>query len=386
MVTRPRKLEIKEIPTGNFERVIHATHEDTNFSCYIAIHTLRNGPAFGGIRFWPYKDDRTPYKDVCNLSKAMTTKCAIAGIHLSGGKTVIQGVVHKEIGDFGVHPKRIMSWLGQTINYLNGDYYAGLDVGFDYAMLQDLRHYTDYTATYSDPNVGSSCTAYGVYHAMRAAVKYKLGKDSLEGVKVAIKGLGKVGFQLANYLCDDGAKLIFSDIDPAKLEQFKNDTIPPRWNFKVVPTYNLHKEDVDVYSPCALGNDVKLTMINDMTCKIICGAANNQIDMIEPERALEEIRKKDILYIPDNLANVGGVFRSAGTILKSRNENESFQLIQTTYDRTLHILEIAENYKVTPHDVCEEMGNAATGKATNRFRLDIGGLGDVKAGNNTYKL
>ncbi len=383
MVNRPF-LKIEEIKRADFERVIHATQEESNFSCYIAIHTLKNGPAFGGIRFWKYKDSQTPYKDVLNLSRAMTTKCAIAGIQLSGGKTVIEGIVHKETGNLGVEPKRILGWLGEAINYLKGDYYAGLDVGFDFDMLTKLRLYTEYTATYSDPNVGSSCTAYSVYNSMKAAVEYKLGKQSLEGVKVGIKGLGKVGFQLANYLCDDGAKLYFSEVDQNKFNQFKNESLPPRWVYKVVPTYNLHKEDLDVYSPCALGNDIKLHMVEEMNCKIICGAANNQIDLAEPDRTIEALIKKDILYIPDNLANVGGVFRSAGTILKSRDEEESFKLIGTSYPRTLHILKMAENYKVTPNEICKEIGLAASGEGQNRFKLNVGGLGDVLYGNNTY--
>ena len=383
MVNRPF-LKIEEIKRADFERVIHATQEESNFSCYIAIHTLKNGPAFGGIRFWKYKDSQTPYKDVLNLSRAMTTKCAIAGIQLSGGKTVIEGIVHKETGNLGVEPKRILGWLGEAINYLKGDYYAGLDVGFDFDMLTKLRLYTEYTATYSDPNVGSSCTAYSVYNSMKAAVEYKLGKQSLEGVKVGIKGLGKVGFQLANYLCDDGAKLYFSEVDQNKFNQFKNESLPPRWVYKVVPTYNLHKEDLDVYSPCALGNDIKLHMVEEMNCKIICGAANNQIDLAEPDRTIEVLTKKDILYIPDNLANVGGVFRSAGTILKSRDEEESFKLIGTSYPRTLHILKMAENYKVTPNEICKEIGLAASGEGQNRFKLNVGGLGDVFEGNNTY--
>tara|TARA_Y100000591_G_C21851854_1_gene712240 strand:+ start:3405 stop:4565 length:1161 start_codon:yes stop_codon:yes gene_type:complete len=384
MPSRAQRLSITELKKGGYERVIHATHDDSNFSAYIAIHTLKNGPAFGGVRFWKYKDDTTPLKDVLNLSKAMTTKCAIAGIQLSGGKSVVQGVIHKPIGDFGVDPKRVIGWLGEAINYLKGDYYAGLDVGFNFDMLTKLRLHTEYTATYSDPDVGSSCTAYSVYNSMKAAVEYKLGKKSLEGVKVGIKGLGKVGFQLANYLCDDGAKLYFSETDPEKLNQFKNETLPPRWVYKTVPTYNLHKEELDVYSPCALGNDIRLHMVPDLNCKIICGAANNQLDVLEPQRTIDELIKKDILYIPDNLANVGGVFRSAGTILKSRDETESFKLISTSYPRTLHILKMAENYKVTPNDICEEMGLAASGEGQNRFKLNLGGLGDVKFGNNTF--
>lgn len=382
MVKRP-VLSIKEINRNDFERVIHATNDDDNFSCYIAVHSTKAGPSFGGVRFWKYKDSKTPYNDVLNLSKAMTEKCAVAGIKLGGGKTVVEGVIHRETGNLGVEPKRIIGWLGEAINYLKGDYYAGLDVGFDYNMLSQLRNFTDYTATYSDPDVGSSCTAFGVYHSIKAAVEHKLGKESLKGVKVGIKGLGKVGFQLANYLCDDGAELYFSEVNPEKLKQFKDFS---RWKYKVVPTYNLHKEELDVYSPCALGNDIKLSMVKDMNCKIICGAANNQIDLVDPDRTVEELTKKNILYIPDSLANVGGVFRSAGTILKSRDESESFQLISTTHPRTLKILKYAENYKVTPYEICKEMGLGASGEAPNRFKLDIGGLGDVKFGNNTFTI
>jgi leucine dehydrogenase len=376
-------LKIEEIQRAGFERIIHATQSDDNFSCYISIHSTLAGPAFGGVRFWKYNDAVTPLKDVANLSRAMTEKCAVAGIKLGGGKTVIEGVLHRETGNLGVEPKRIIGWLGEAINYLKGDYYAGLDVGFDYSMLQQLRNFTDYTATYSDPNVGSSCTAFGVYHAMKAAVEHKLGKESLKGVKIGIKGLGKVGFQLANYLCDDGAELYFSEVDQNKFQLFSDFT---RWKYKIVPTYNLHKEKLDVYSPCALGNDIKLHMVKEMNCKIICGAANNQIDNIALDETVNELDKKNILYIPDSLANVGGVFRSAGTILKARDENESFQLISTTHPRTLKILKYAENYKVTPYEICNQIGKGITGETENRFKLDVGGLGDINFGNNSYTI
>ena len=90
--------------------------------------------------------------------------------------------------------------LGELINYLKGDYYGGLDVGFDYSMLQKLRKYTDFTTQYSNPDIGSLCTAFGVYNALRAGVKFKLNKDSVKGLKISIKGIGKVGYQLAYYL------------------------------------------------------------------------------------------------------------------------------------------------------------------------------------------
>ena len=378
-------MDIKEIKTQGFERVIHGYHEPSNFSAYIAIHTLKNGPAFGGVRVWNYKDNKRPYHDVQHLARAMTEKCMVAGIQLSGGKATIQKSYYKEIGAFGLEEKRIPAYLGQLINYLNGDYYAGLDVGFDYTMLERLRGYTEYTTTYSDPNIGSSCTAYSVYNAMRGAVKYVLNKESLQGLSVAVKGIGKVGYQLVHYLAEDGVKLYVADNDTKQL-----DLLQPLMNeypFMIIPvsTDDIHKQEVDIYSPCALGNDVKISKISEMKCKIICGAANNQLDIADPTNAKQQLLDQKIVYVPDTLANVGGVFRSAGVILKSRNEQESFQLIETVHDRTIKILDLASEHRISPADVCNEIYQTIDGKP-NRFKMQLDGLTGVLSGHNTYRI
>tara|TARA_B100001057_G_scaffold482744_1_gene558575 strand:+ start:320 stop:1471 length:1152 start_codon:yes stop_codon:yes gene_type:complete len=378
-------MDIKEIKTQGFERVVHGYHEESNFSAYVAVHTLKNGPAFGGIRYWDYKDNERPYYDVQKLAEAMTEKCMVAGINLSGGKAVIQKSYHKKIGACSVEEKRIFPYLGELINYLNGDYYGGLDVGFNYDMLQTLRNYTDYTTTYSDPDIGSSCTAYSVYNAMRGAVKYILGKDSLEGLSVAVKGIGKVGFQLVNYLAEDGVKLYVADNSQQQLELLKPIMANYPFMINVVSTNEIHKMDVDVYCPCALGNDIRISRIPDMNCKIICGAANNQLDIIDTDVAKKQLLDQKISYVPDTLANVGGVFRSAGVILKSRDERESFELIKTVYDRTLSILDIASTHRISPADVCTEIGQAITGKP-NRFKMKLDGLSGVITGDNTYRI
>jgi leucine dehydrogenase len=380
-----QQMDIKEIKTHGFERVVHGYHEQSNFSAYIAIHTLENGPAFGGIRYFNYKDNQRPYLDVQKLSEAMTEKCMVSGIKLSGGKTVVQQSYHKDIGAFGVDEKRIYPYLGELINYLNGDYYGGLDVGFNFDMLQNLRRYTDFTTTYSDPDIGSSCTAFGVYNAMKAGVKFKLEKDSLNGLKIAIKGIGKVGYQLANYVLDDGATLIVADKNDDKI-QYIND-LQKKYPFKieVVDHNEIHKKEVDIYSPCAMGNDIRVSRISNMNCKIICGAANNQLDVVDPLNAKQQLLDHKILYVPDTIANAGGVFRSAGVILKSRDEQESFKLITTIYDRTLSILDMASTHRISPADVCTEIGQAIKGKP-NRFKQQLDGLSGVKVGNNTYKI
>tara|TARA_B100001094_G_scaffold331028_1_gene398009 strand:+ start:2769 stop:3920 length:1152 start_codon:yes stop_codon:yes gene_type:complete len=380
-----QSMEIKEIKTQGFERVVHGYHEASNFSAYIAIHTLKNGPAFGGIRYWNYKDNHRPYLDVQKLAEAMTEKCMVAGIKLSGGKSVVQQSYHREIGQCGVEEKRIFPYLGELINHLNGDYYGGLDVGFDYKMLQRLRNYTEYTTTYSDPDIGGSCTAYSVYNAMCGAVKYVFDKDSLEGLSVAIKGLGKVGYQLVNYLVEDGVKLYVADSNTAQIDLLKPIMAKYPFTINVVSTDDIHKQEVDVYSPCALGNDIKLSKIPDMKCKIICGAANNQLDIVDTGLAKKQLLDSKITYVPDTLANVGGVFRSAGVILNSRNEEESFKLIQTVRDRTIKILEFATQANINPADVCTEIGQAITGKP-NRFKMGLSGISGVRSGNNTYRI
>jgi len=378
-------MDIKEIKTHGFERVVHGYHEESNFSAYIAIHTLENGPAFGGIRYFNYKDNQRPYLDVQKLSEAMTEKCMVAGIKLSGGKTVVQQSYHKDIGAFGVDEKRVYPYLGELINYLNGDYYGGLDVGFNFDMLQNLRRYTDFTTTYSDPDIGSSCTAFGVYNAMKAGVKFKLEKDSLNGLKIAIKGIGKVGYQLANYVLEDGAKLIVADKSDDKTQYINKLQQQYPFQIEIVDHNEIHKKEVDVYSPCAMGNDIRISRISHMNCKIICGAANNQLDINDPSIAKQQLLDHNILYIPDTIANAGGVFRSAGVILKSRDEQESFKLITTIYDRTLNILDMASEHRISPADVCTEIGQAIKGKP-NRFKMKLDGLAGVKAGNNTYKI
>lgn len=358
-------MDIKEIKTEGYERVIRGCDEKSNFNSFIAIHTLKNGPAFGGIRYFNYRDNVRACLDVKKLAEAMTEKCAVAGIDLSGGKTAIQKTFYKDNKAFKLKQNNFYQCLGELINYLKGDYYGGLDVGFDYSMLQKLRKYTDFTTQYSNPDIGSLCTAFGVYNALRAGVKFKLNKDSVKGLKISIKGIGKVGYQLANYLLKNGAEVILADKNIDKIENVKSLQSEFPNQIKIIDHAILHKEDVDIYSPCALGNDIRLSRIKDLKCKIICGGANNQLDITDPEEAERQLITNNILYIPDTLANAGGVFRSAGIILNIRTEQESFKSIKTVYNRTLNILNTATEEKLSPADVCKQIGQQITEKPNN---------------------
>jgi leucine dehydrogenase len=210
-------------------------------------------------------------------------------------------------------------------------------------------------------------------------------KDSLKGLSVAIKGIGKVGYQLVNYLVEDGVKIYVADNNVAQIDLLK--PIMEQYPFMItaVSTDDIHKQDVDIYSPCALGNDIKIARISEMKCKIICGAANNQLDIIDTAIAKRQLLDQKITYVPDTLANVGGVFRSAGVILKSRDEQESFQMIETVHDRTIKILGFATQANINPADVCNEIGQAINGKP-NRFKMDLNGISGVRFGNNTYRI
>ena len=366
-------MDIKEIKTKGYERVVRGCDEKSNFNAFIAIHTLKNGPAFGGIRYFNYRNNERACLDVKKLAEAMTEKCVVAGINMSGGKTAIQKSFYKNSKAFKVDQKNFYPCLGELINYLNGDYYGGLDVGFDYTMLQKLTAYTDFTTKYSNPDIGSLCTALGVYNAIKAGVKFKFQKDSVKDLKIAIKGVGKVGCQLANYLLADGAKLVIADKNFDKIKFPDNLQTKFSHEIKNIDHDEIHKEEVDIYSPCALGNDIRLSRIKELKCKIICGAANNQLDISDPNEANRQLVENNILYIPDTLANAGGVFRSAGIILKTRDEQDSFKLIKTFYDRTLNILNIAEENEISPADVCKQISQNNTGQP-NKFKIKLDSL------------
>jgi leucine dehydrogenase len=243
---------------------------------------------------WPYADDAAALDDVLRLSRGMTYKAALAGLSLGGGKAVI-------IGDARRHKSEaLLLAMGRFVESLGGRYHTAEDVGTTVRDMDVLRRETAFAHGVSDGSGNPSpATAYGVFVGIRAAVRHRLGRDDLGGVVVAVQGLGNVGFRLAEYLAEAGARLIVADLDAGSarraVEAFAAEAVAPE---------RIHAVAADVFAPCALGAVIDDATIPELGARIVAGAANNQLAEARHGAAL---KARGILYAPDYVINAGGL-------------------------------------------------------------------------------
>ena len=276
------------------EKVTFFYDKETGLEAIVVIHNTNRGPAIGGCRIWPYANEQEAITDALRLSRAMTYKSAMANLPFGGGKTVI-------IGDsYSDKTPALFRAVGRFVEQLNGRYIIAEDVGTSVEDMVYINETTSYVAGLpggsGDP---SPLTALGIYESIRAAVAYRLGKSSLKGMKVAVQGLGHVGYNLCKLLADEGIELIVTDINP-KLEE----RVIQEFKATIVPPENIYSADVDVFSPCALGAIINDQTIPQLKCMIIAGSANNQLEKHEHG---EILARKNILYAPDYVVNAGGL-------------------------------------------------------------------------------
>ena len=295
------------------EQVVFCADAETGLKAIIAVHSTACGPAAGGTRFWDYaaahrnsapsdvaesRGEQDAVYDVLRLSRGMSYKNAMAGLRLGGGKSVIIGNP-KELGT-----PELMRAFGRYVNRLGGTYYAAEDVGTSPAMLAATSETTDYVSGLETGEFGtgdpSPHTALGVFTGIQAAVKHRLGKQDLNGVHVAIQGVGHVGLYLVDHLLKAGAKITVTDIVEANIEAAK-----AKGDITVVDPKGIHAVDCDVFAPCALGGGLNPSTIPDIRATVIAGAANNQLENEGIHD--EELRKRGILYAPDYVINAGGI-------------------------------------------------------------------------------
>jgi leucine dehydrogenase len=198
------------------ERVLQVYDEVSGLRAIIAIHSTALGVAAGGCRLWPYESSEAALSDALRLSRGMSYKNAVAGLPMGGGKAVILGPVNPQ------EREAVFRAFGRAVNSLNGDYVTAEDVGVSVSDMNFVASETDFVSGLSasdgaggDP---SPYTARGVRLGIEAAVSRILGRKSLDGLSVAIQGLGGVGGNLARELHERGARLIVADIDQQKVE------------------------------------------------------------------------------------------------------------------------------------------------------------------------
>jgi leucine dehydrogenase len=287
----------EHIDGDGYEQIVYCSDDHSGLRAIIAIHSTALGPALGGTRFYPYETEDLALIDVLRLAKGMTYKAAAAGLDLGGGKAVI-------IGD----PRRIKSEellraYGRFIETLGGRYITAEDVG---TALEDMdtvrresRWVTGCSNTYGGSGDPSPVTAYGVLQGIKACALEVFGDAELKGRTVALQGVGKVGNALCGYLVDEGADVTIADIDVDNLGK-----AVAEYGVKTTALDTIHQMETDIFAPCALGGGINDDTISELRCKIIAGAANNQL---EREEHGDKLRDLGILYAPDFVINAGGL-------------------------------------------------------------------------------
>src|SRR6476646_8155395 len=285
------------------EQVVFCQDSATGLRAIIAIFSTQLGPALGGTRFYPYKDEAAALEDVLRLSRAMAYKNALAGLDHGGGKAVI-------IGDPAVDKSEpLLLAYGRLLEGLGGRYVTACDVGTYVADMDVVARATRF-ATGRSPDQGgagdsSVLTAYGVFQGMRAGAEHLWGAPKLAGRTVGVAGVGKVGRHLVGHLVEDGATVVVTDVSEAAVEAVR--AAHPGVE-AVEDTAALVRADLDVYSPCALGHALTDEVVALLSARLVCGGANNQLAHPGVE---ELLAARGILYAPDYCVNAGGVIQVA---------------------------------------------------------------------------
>ncbi len=320
---------------GGHEEIVVCYDKAAGLKAIIAIHNTALGPALGGTRMWNYASDEEALVDVLRLSEGMTYKAAASGLNLGGGKAVIIGDPKKDKSE------AMFRAFGQFVNSLNGRYITAEDVGTTEKDMEYIYAETPWVTGISKALGGSGdpspFTAHGVFMGLKAGVKEKLKTDSLKGIRVAVQGLGNVGYHLVQYLVKDGAQVTVTDIDKDKCKRVEEE-----FNVQVTSPDEILFTECDVLSPCALGALFNDTSIPKLKTQVIAGGANNQLAEPRHGQALKEV---GILYCPDYVINAGGLM-NVFTELESYSQERALDKTKTIYDNTLAIFDISNKENI----------------------------------------
>ncbi|MBM3206561.1 MAG: Glu/Leu/Phe/Val dehydrogenase [Candidatus Staskawiczbacteria bacterium] len=329
----------------NHKKVIKFNDKDSGLKGFIAIHNDNLGsPAVGGTRMFPYKSESEAIIDVLRLSRAMTYKCAIAGVPYGGAKGVIIGDPKKDKTDV------LLKAYAKEVESLKGSFCTGEDVGISQDDINLMLDVSDYFI--GKPDLAGDPSPYASlssFYAIQEAVNFVFQKKSLKGIKVAIKGVGKVGSELARLLSNEGAEIFVSDIDNLALENVKK--IAP--SVAIVDNDKISFLDVDVYSPCAMGGEFSLQNVEKIKAKIICGGANNQLS---DDEVGDWLFRHEIYYVPDYIANSGGLINVVDELEKGGyNKDRVLKRIKKVKNTVNEVFSIAKKINKSPHRVADQI-------------------------------
>jgi leucine dehydrogenase len=318
----------EEMAKLGHEQVILCRNDDVGLRAIIAIHDTTLGPALGGCRVYDYASEADALRDVLRLSRGMTYKAAVAGLDLGGGKAVI-------IGEPSIKTEPLFRAFGRHVQSLGGRYITAEDMNTNVEDMNWIRRETNYVTGVGAHHGGSGdpspVTAWGVYHGIRACLDVIFGSPDVKDRKIAIQGVGNVGYHLARFLHESGAKLVYTDTNSRKLQ-----AVMDRFGGEVVEGDDFYRTDCDVLAPCAIGGVVNSRTIGLIRAPIVAGGANNVLE--DEDSDSELLMEKSITYAPDYVINAGGLMSVYAELRgypheKAMNDAEN---VFNTVKRVLH--------------------------------------------------
>jgi leucine dehydrogenase len=321
---------------GEYEEVVFFHDPPTGLRAIVAIHSTSLGPALGGTRFYPYESDQEALKDALRLARGMTYKAAAAGLDLGGGKAVV-------IGD----PRRIKSEellraYGRFIDTLGGRYVTAADIGTTGEDMDVIRRETRYVTGVA-PELGGSgdpspVTAWGVLLGLQACAEEAWQEHTLAGRRVAVQGVGKVGYHLVKHLVEAGARVVVSDVDVDAVGRAVSD-----FGVETVEPEKIHAQECDIFAPCAMGGVIRDDTIPELKCSVVAGSANNQLE--RPEHG-EALGRAGITYAPDYVISAGGLINVADELL-GYNPERAKSGVESIYRTLRQIFHIARDRHIS---------------------------------------
>lgn len=342
-----------ELEIPGYEEVVRCDNPEIGFTAWIAIHNSHRGPALGGCRVWRYESADSALTDVLRLSKGMTYKNALARLPLGGGKSVVHADLKK------VDRVALFEEIGNFVESLDGRYITAEDVNSTLEDMVAVKRRTSHVATVGASGNPSPFTAYGVYCAIKASVRHTLKRERLDGLTVAIQGIGETGGRLAELLKKDHCRIIASDINQDHI-----DALARKLDFELARPDEIYSAACDIFAPCALGGILNSRTIPGLLCQIVAGSANNQLHT-EEDGAL--LYRRGILYAPDYAANAGGVINISCEIGKAYDEKQAMQRTAAIGETLLEIYKLSDRQKRPTNLVANSLAENLFGIDTRVF-------------------
>ncbi|MCC6877130.1 MAG: amino acid dehydrogenase [Sandaracinaceae bacterium] len=327
----------------------------TGLRAIVAVHDTRLGPALGGCRFIHYDTEESALVDALRLARGMTYKAALAGIAHGGGKSVLIRPTTQ------FDRTALFRAFGKFVDDLKGHYITAEDSGTGIEDMEVVRSVTPHVTGVKPERGGSGdpspFTALGVRRGIEACVRFALGRDTLDGIHVAVQGIGHVGYHLCRELHALGAKLTVADVDPLKSERAQRE-----FGATIVPLDAIFAVPCDVFAPCALGSALNDQTIPRLKCKIVAGAANNQL--AEPRNG-DDLMQRGILYAPDYAINAGGLINVAEEV-NGYDRDKATARTMLIHDTIYEIAERAKKAMAPTYRIADTMVEERLGRVEPR--------------------